>query len=634
MTKSTVVRKRSASAYCGAVLAMAAAAAAMTASAQDEAPAVDGAETGFDFTFSGFTRLDTAIRASGKENPYNQRGNLFNGKTVDRCAGVPGAYDLPTCVPNTKTRTGQGANNEFNLQQFRTHLDFGFSFNQHLSARVLARGVYELGEYDNFDPDNVASDADGYLYGKPNYFEDDSFKHGGSQNRLELAGRHYMADLPTAIVDYQNGPALIRVGNQQIAWGQALFFRVLDVPNGLDLRRHLFIDYAPEEYADERISSPAIRASYQFESEWEVDSFAQMFQPTVYTNPNTPYNVIASQFTVHDSYGDSRNKVNYGIRARGHLGDFGLQFIFADRVNPDGVFRWTESGVNRDIAGLPGTGLILAQTPFEVDPSGVASAQEWFTYAGMARLNGRTALNSSITEFPAAALLGAMPVTTDAGAGRELDLFFTLSDGMRGHLQRDYFREKNYGAGASYVIEAAPGSLLDQLIVNLEATYTPNRHFTNPSLSRNYLVEDEIIAALVTEKYQRFSQSFPATYLVAQWMHRTKSDLFGRSLQGMGGDTNTVERGVNGGWDAVVLAAQQPFPNLVYRIDAAVLYDTRGGILAQLGLRWKPSGPISAEIFYTYLNGNLNGSGTSANENIISTIDYADELGIRLGYQF
>ncbi|MDZ4078963.1 MAG: hypothetical protein U1E07_11195, partial [Hydrocarboniphaga sp.] len=78
-------------------------------------------------------------------------------------------------------------------------------------------------------------------------------------------------------------------------------------------------------------------------------------------------------------------------------------------------------------------------------------------------------------------------------------------------------------------------------------------------------------------------------------------------------------------------AFQQPFPNLVYRVDAAVLYDTRGGLLAQLGLRWKPSGPLSAEVYYTYLNGGLGGND---NDNIISTIDYADELGIRLGYQF
>jgi hypothetical protein len=36
-------------------------------------------------------------------------------------------------------------------------------------------------------------------------------------------------------------------------------------------------------------------------------------------------------------------------------------------------------------------------------------------------------------------------------------------------------------------------------------------------------------------------------------------------------------------------------------------------------------------VYYTYLNGDLGGND---NDNIISTIDFADEIGVRLGYQF
>lgn len=627
--------------------------AAAPASAQDSADG--GFFSGFNYTFSGFARVETAIKTTNAENPFNQSGNLFNGKPVDRCGGVPpGAACL---TPDVATRTGQTSNNEFNLQQLRTHLDLQVSFTPSLSGRMLLRGIYDLGEYDNFNPDKVGSDADGYLYGKPNFFEYDRYNKGGCQNRLEVCGRRYMADLPNLTLDYQEGPLLVRVGNQQIAWGQALFFRVLDVPNGLDLRRHLFLDYTPEEYADERISSPGIRASYQITNEWEADSFVQLFQPTIYPNPNTPYNAIASQFTVHDLYSDVNDKLNYGLRLRGRVGDVGLQFVYANRLNPDGVFRWTESGVNRGLpgalpnvvpgvtdtlaqalglvldplGGIPATGAILAQTPFEVDPTGVVSATEWFTYAGMARLDALNGLNASISEFPATALLLAQPVDSDAAAMRELDLFFQLSGGLRGHIAREYKRENNIGLGASYVFEAEPGSLLDQLIVNVEAMYTPDRQYTSPSLSRDFIKRDELVTALVAEKYQRFSESFPATYLVFQWMHRTESDLFGRLLDGMNGDAMHHAEGYQGGWDGLVFAFQQPFPNLVYRIDGAVLYDTRGGVLTQLGLRWKPSGPFTAEIYYTYLNGGLSGN---SNDNVISTISHADEVGVRLGYQF
>ena len=40
------------------------------------------------------------------------------------------------------------------------------------------------------------------------------------------------------------------------------------------------LDFASEEYADERISSPAVRVSYQLNSNWELDMFAQQFQPS------------------------------------------------------------------------------------------------------------------------------------------------------------------------------------------------------------------------------------------------------------------------------------------------------------------------------------------------------------------
>jgi hypothetical protein len=184
-------------------------------------------------------------------------------------------------------------------------------------------------------------------------------------------------------------------------------------------------------------------------------------------------------------------------------------------------------------------------------------------------------------------------------------------------------------------VSAKPGSILDQLIINLEASYVPDRTFTNPSLSQDYVHKPEVTTALVMEKYQRFSPSFPATYLVFQWMHKTQSDLFGRYLGGMGGSENQVASGYGGGWNALAFAFQQPFPSLVWRFDFAALYDTKGGILVQPAVRWKPSGGVTVEAFYNYLNGRLGGNGSSgSNNNIMGTLDFADEVGVRLGYQF
>ncbi|WP_320836970.1 DUF1302 family protein [Zhongshania sp.] len=606
---------------------------------------------GIDYSSSGFIRVEAAAKTVGEENPFNQRGNVFNGESVDRYGGVNAGtllgLNLPISVgvpiSDSATRNGEPANNDFNFTQLRLENTLQLRFSDNFSATAKIRGIFDLAQYDEFDPDSVNSNAAGFLYGEPNYFEYDDFETGGEQNRLEVAGENYMVDFPSLYLDYQNGPILVRAGNQQIAWGQALFFRVMDVANGLDLRRHLILDFASEEYADERIASPAIRVSYQVNSSWELDMFVQTFQPSIYANPNTPYNVIPSQFTIHDSYSNVDEELNSGFRLKGNMGDFGMQFMYTNRYNPDGVIRWTASGVNRDAPGLPGTGAILAQTPLEVDPSGVWSAEEWFTYAGMARLDGVEGLNKLITDFPASQLLLARPVNGIDAAKEELDLFFILTGGvggslttgqgmggLRGHLEREYKREDVFGTGFNYIFTGEPGSWLDQLILNFEVSFTPDRVFTSPDLGQEYLVEDEYISALVLEKYQRFSRKFPATYIVFQWMHRTESDLFGRHLSGMGGTVNNAPTGVDG-WDGLVLALQQPFPGLVWRADLSVLYDTRGGIYVQPALKWKPSGNWNIEAFYSYIDDDLK---SNANENVMQTFDWAEEFGLRVAYQF
>ena len=628
----------------------AAAAAAAAVAFSSPAWSLNGELLGVDYSLSGLLRVEVAAKTTDAENPYNQRGNLFNGKTVDRNGGLnigeilnlglPIGVSVP--ITDSATRSVQPASSDFNHTQARLESTLQLRFSDNWSATAKLRAIFDAAAYDEFDPDQIDSRADGYLYGEPNYFEYDDFYSGGEQNRLEVAGDNYMVDFPSLYVDYQNGPLLVRAGNQQIAWGQALFFRVFDVANGLDLRRHAILDFAAEEYADERISSPAVRVSYQLNSGWELDMFAQQFQPSIYGNPNTSYNVIPSQFTVHDRYSQYDEKINSGFRLKGFVGDFGLQFMYTNRYNPDGVLRWTASGVNRDAPGLPGTGLILAQTPLEVDPSGVWSAEEWFTYAGMARLDGVEGLNKLISDFPASKLLTAHTVTDFKGAQEQLDLFFILTGGagsiltgnggggLRGHLERTYHREDVFGTGFSYIFSGEPGSWTDQLILNFEVSYTPDKTFTPIDLGQEYIVEDEYTTALVLEKNQRFSQSFPATYLVFQWMHRSESDLFGRHLSGMGGTANNAPTGVDG-WDGLVLAVQQPFPGLVWRADLSVLYDTRGGVYVQPALKWKPSGNWNIEMFYNYTDGDLGGD---ENENIIQTIDWVDEFGLRVAYQF
>jgi hypothetical protein len=668
-----------------------------SAGGSSDTPVASGWFHDIDFSFGGFIRPETAFHTNDKENPNNERGNPYNSISAPRQAYVPPnsgtalftALGLPISTPlplnwssipvpniplvatgtDTVQRPFDPSNNLFNLHILRGEGELGVKFSNDLKLIARLRAIGDFGHYSDFDAGTACSTINGCitggdqaLYGgAPNYFQYrvDGRKH---PNLFEWAGPNYLVYFPALVLDYNHGPINIRVGNQSIAWGQAIFFRVLDVVDGLDLRRHSVLDYAQEEYSDKRVPSPAIRLGYQITDDILADGFVQKFQPTIYGNPNTQYNIIPAQFTVHDRYAeendDKWDKLSYGLRFKGNFGQWGLQAIAVRRYNPDGVFRWTASGVNKNLpatttGGAPnllgsavnlanttsgGAGPALAGTPFEASPGGVYSAAEWFHYAGMVRLDGIQGLNASINDFtPSTTKVFASPVQNYQQAVDELNTFFIAAGGdLRGHIEREYFQETNLGLGVSYVTEGEPGSILDQLIINVETTYTPERVFTATTLGHDFLPQNDWVSALVLEKYYRFTEAFPATYFVAQYMHRTRDDLFGRSLRGYGG-TDTYAAGATTGdpgvtnANYVVFAFQQPFPQDIYRIGFAALYDPRGGILVQPGLQYKPTGHWSIDGFYTYINGHLSGN---PNNNLLGGLEFANEFTLRVGYQF
>lgn len=573
-----------------------------------------------DVSVSGFVRQEAAFKLSNDDSFFNQTGNPFNGVTVTSAfSGV----DV--------TRNDLSERNDWNVMATRAELDFEISISNRWDAFVKLRGYFEHDVYD---------DADGV-----NFFEVPL--HGDCGTLLEVCGDNYMIDLPSAYFDYNNGPLWLRIGNQQIAWGEALFFRVADTANGLDLRRHSFIDWASEEYADERIASPGIRGSLRINEQWELEAYVQKFSPTIYGNENTQFNVIASQFVIQQEefFDNVDDSWNTGLRLQAQFEDLGLQFFAVNRRNPDGVFRWTTSNINpfAGVAGLDALGQLISQTPFELDGSlGVWTAEEWYAYAAGSRLNGVTALDSTVNDFQAVRDLGAFAITGDPSgtcaalaldprgcAAFELDFFFDQTGSgfgpLRGHLAREYKSENIFGWGANYVVRADPESFFDQLVMRFEMSYTPDKIFTNPSLSRNYLEEDEIAASFVFEKWHRFSENFPATFMVFEYLYKSESDMFGRHLSGM--DNDGIPNGEDN-FHALAFAFQQPSSNLQWRFDFALLYDLNGGLFVQPGLRWKPKSEFTVELFANIFDSD------GGNDDIIETIEWADEIGLRASYQF
>jgi hypothetical protein len=571
-----------------------------------------------DVSVTGFIRQETAV-GTGDANVYNQSyGNTFNQKTLPNTFGTPITRDQPS------------EDTDWNLNATRAEIDFKARFNSAWEGFAKIRGVTQWGMDDEYD-----------------HFYDSGF-NGGKGSVLEVNGEDGMMDIPALYLDYNNGPLWLRMGQQQIAWGEAIFFRVFDIPNGLDLRRHSILGVAAEEYSDSRVPSLGIRGSYRFDNDWEIESFVQQFRPSVLGPQETPYNFVGSQFRVDQSTGwnDKEDDFNFGVRMSGSVGNFDLQFMYSSRINPDGTFRWTESGIN-PFAGigdptLEFVGDTLSRTPFEITPDGVWISDEWFKYAGLTRLDGVDGLNASIRDFPAAFDLGAFIVNEETCAAigipdirqcanAELDLFYSPELGglgpLAGHIIREYDREDIFGAGFTYVFNGEPNSLLDQLVLRTEFTFTPDRKFTALGLDREYIEEDEFISNISLEKYHRFSSAFPASYFVLQWMHKSESDLFGRHVDGFDTDKDGRPKG-DDYFNALAFALQQPFPGLIWRADLTVLYDVNGGVLVQPGFKWRPRDDVQLDVYYNYIDSD------GDNDDVLQTFEDMDEVFARLTWYF
>lgn len=595
-----------------------------------------------DWELSGLLRQEIAVKTTGDQNQANQNGNPSNGVSVIST----GLLDAGAEIGRPSTFTDKAKYNTFAT---RLELNLDGKISETLKATFKLRGISEqVASIDSVWKNDVAGPLAGHFFKQ---------EFGGTAGGpLAYGSKRNSLDLPAAYLDYNSGPLWIRAGNQQIAWGEAIFFRVADVPNGLDYRGHL-LDPAAEEYSDKRRASLGVRVNYRVSDKLDFDTFAQRFAPSLLPNGETPYNFITDQFTVHqkEGYEKVKNKFNFGLRARGDVGGFGVQGFLVNRHNPDGVYQWTDA---TGAGALPGTSFEAGQ------PTGVFNHDEWFKSASRSRLNGVQGLDAALNfassgYFGSAAstlgafagspleglpalqqiaaacgaqdfTLGGFNVGSQGAASCVLDTFFAFGGGnLRGHISREFKRETVAGFGINKVFEGEPDSLLDQLIGRFEFSFTPNKYFTNPTLGE-YIKKDEYQFAFITEKYHKFSSSFPATYFVLQWLHKSESDLFGRHLSGVNNTPGATPKGQSGGFNAVALALQQPSPTLEYRFDFAILTDFKGGIYAQPGMRWKPSKAIQVDLY-----ANLIKSADSGNQkNFLDGQQHNNEVFARLGYQF
>lgn len=613
----------------------------------------------------------------------------------------------PGTVPDALIPNDQGKSDDtiFNTFNTRLEVDVQARFNKNWSAYAKFRVFYDA--WENFTDGTTGNSFSGGNFQRNT--RDDGFWGGGRGTATEFSTDDAIIDIPALYVDWQDGPLWIRVGNQTIAWGEAYFFRTTDVANGLDLRRHLTLGPGAEEYQDQRIASPGIRVSYTFDNGWEIDAFAQMFSPTILSGANTPYNLVdQGGARVDDRLGeeDAENAINFGAKLTMPLTDSLTAFVaYVNRRDPNG--RFVNADAPTTWRGLPNTGClnmnndtlnVLAGptggaffgafgfgsgnfagtqaalrangidpfpnrngsvnqdrgcgSSFVNDANGSTSTEYWEAIQD-SRLDNADYLINVIDEFPAAEwavrdIFGFGEEQTFADSYRTLEGFRTTLGPFIQWVGRRFERENVFMGGANYIISRPdPNSIFDQMIIRGELAVTPNKQITN-NLRFAPKEVDDIVSALILEKYHRISDAFPATYFVAQWMHRTSTDLFGRDLDNF--DTRDIDefidpvtgnftdlafspdamkpRGISSA-NYVVFAFQQPFPNLIWRFDMSVLVDVAGGYLVQPGLRYRPSADWQWDLYATIIE-----SPGADNDTITETLDWADEFFVRLTYFF
>lgn len=293
------------------------------ASAGSMAPQQAKAEFG-NLDVKGMMRTEIAVSLDGRGNPNNTRDLDSSDSTINMFAA-------------------------------RMELDFSWRKNDNWSGFAKVRGWADFATLIDQGYDNDNADL----------FAGATFS--GDHALLEQSSKYHILDMAVAYVDYTNGPIWLRVGKQQIAWGESFGFRTLDMVNSLDLRRHLVFDVQAEEFADERIATLGIRGSYSPPAwnGWELEGFLTTFTPTLFAPKGSPYSNIHAGVNLHDANDieNARKRMVYGGRMRGPLGNTGieLQMNFVSRPQQSGVFEFTNGDI-QDPGKFNGEGVIQRDT--------------------------------------------------------------------------------------------------------------------------------------------------------------------------------------------------------------------------------------------------------------------------------
>jgi hypothetical protein len=217
------------------------------------------------------------------------------------------AYHVTHQNPNN---AAQEDNNWANLS--RTHFQTELTYRPNVNFKLFAKMRFIWDSTESLDSELLNYDA--FPLSTPHYGT--TLRAGHDDNVI--------AEIWELYADLDIGRLWLRLGKQQIAWGELFGWRVLDIINPLDMSWHF--RFEPEEYENIRIPQWLIRARYKIEQTavpWLEDLYIEGFLnpgdiiPNIYPEPYAPYRISPSVVTGPPSVTneiDRRGEEEYGFR--------------------------------------------------------------------------------------------------------------------------------------------------------------------------------------------------------------------------------------------------------------------------------------------------------------------------------
>lgn len=505
---------------------------------------------------------DWAISTAGK-------GNSFNS-------------NFKKCANHSQQGCGLATSgNSWNLMAYR--------FDSLISLKLSNAQADALGldGVEAFVHGRFWSDIAPYVDGALPAINAESFRqrYAGNGWAAQVAEHEYEIDAAEAYIDLQRGPLWIRLGKQQIVYGEELGIQTLDQVDSLDFRRHSLFNYSALEFSDARIAEWTLRATYdastllaplhqdnaQF-STW----ISPDFQPDVFLPAGSPYHSSPAYSIIENQNGISRarHKLVYGAVLEGKMFDVDWSMNFYS-------------------------------TPEHVG---------WFKYVGPPLIGG-------------APNPGVFPLDNSRGAQ-----IFGPSGGYHDSLiTREMPRINIYGGMVSYTIQPYkfPGAeLLDGAQVRVSGAYTPNKQFTgpntlnpaSPTVNRPITV-GEINLALDVERDVRWTERAPSAYLFLEYNYRSRSDLFDDYLA-------QPAYGNHHGFNLAVIGITQPLASNRWQLVwvQSVEGNAGGSIFEQPAVVYKPRSGQEYRVFWNF--------ATGTNKSYLGPSRYMDEIVFAAIFRF